>query len=249
MTNSINCIVIDDDPYAIELITAYIGELPNLKLKQSYLKPLDALPELMVKSEPTLVFLDIDMPNFSGIQLAEELKNTNCHVIFTTGHSKYAVEAFEVRAKHFLTKPMELSKFVKVVNQVIAEFSESDTSFRETADAYYIRTGERSKLTRVLKRDIIYIQGAINYVDFFLEKKRHTVYMTLKEMAARLNKDSKFYQVHKSYIINADYIDTIVGNTIHLYSNHSVTMAGKYRDAFLAYLDQHTLISDRLKAS
>ncbi|MCX2454170.1 LytTR family DNA-binding domain-containing protein [Pedobacter sp. PLR] len=244
MKNQINCVIIDDDQFAIDILKDYIAEVPGLSLYRSYTNPVIALAELLEERNVHLLFLDINMPKLSGLQIAESLKHRIKNIVFTTAHSKYAIKAFDVQARHYFLKPIELSHFIKVVSSIITS---SKTNSLATIDdeSYFIHTGERGKLTRVQKKEIIYIQGAINYVDLFMQNRRYTIYMTMKEMEVVFKSDPRYFRVHKSYIINRDFVDSIIGNTIKL-GEHQALMSSPYKNDFIKYLSQRTLLSKRL---
>jgi len=248
MNKKINCVIVDDDRFAIETLEDYIRHLPNLRLLKTYTNSVEAASELSFMNERVLIFLDIDMPHYSGLQLAEKLKDKSFQVIFTTAHSNYAVDAFRVRARHYLLKPIGLDDFIDVVTDVIAHTPEWLMEDAQDAEALFLRTGERNKLTRVLKKDIIYIQGAGNYVDVFLDDLRLSTYMTMLEMEALLEKDQRFYRIQKSYIINERHIKKIDGNTIYLLG-HKVSMSINYNEKFVNYLNACTLRSNRINSA
>ena len=248
MNKKINCVIVDDDRFAIDTLEDYIKHLPNLQILKTYTNSVKAATELSLMHGRLLVFLDIDMPHYSGLQLAEKLKDKGFQVIFTTAHSDYAIDAFRVRARHYLLKPIGLSEFIDVVTDVIAHTPDWMIEPYENTEALFLRTGERNKLTRVLKKDIIYIQGAGNYVDVFLEDLRLSTYMTMLEMEALLEKDPRFFRVQKSYIINEGHVQKIDGNTIYLLG-HTVSMSGNYNGKFIDYLNTCTLKSSRINSA
>ncbi|WP_316747596.1 LytTR family DNA-binding domain-containing protein [Pedobacter gandavensis] len=244
MKNQINCVIIDDDQFAIDILRDHILEVPALSLYKSYTNPITALSELLETRNIDLLFLDINMPELSGLQVAESLKHKIKNIVFTTAHSKYAIKAFDVQARHYLLKPIDLNNFIEVVSSIIIS---SKTSKLTNIDdeSYFIHTGERGKLTRVQKKEIVYIQAAINYVDLFLQNKRYTIYMTMKEMELVFESDPRYFRVHKSYIINRDFVDSITGNIIKL-GDYQALMSSPYKNEFMKYLSERTLLSKRL---
>ncbi|NRF41116.1 LytTR family DNA-binding domain-containing protein [Pedobacter foliorum] len=244
MKNILNCVIIDDDPDAIEVLRDYIAEFPGLKLVQMYTNPAIALANV-IADQADLFFLDIDMPGISGIQIAERLKEREGTIVFTTAHAEYAVKSYDLMVKYYLLKPIDFGKFASVVSDVISLNYIKPDSSDVSDDAIYVRTGERGKVTKVLKSDILYIQAAGNYVQLLLQDKNHTTYMTLSEMADELGDDSRFYRVHKSYIINEDYVERVIGNIIDL-GKYQVPMSSQYKNSFRSYLEQKTLVSKRL---
>jgi len=246
MKDSISCIIIDDDESAINILKDYIAEIPRLKVYKTYTKPVEALSEISNESSRQLIFMDIDMPAMSGIRLADNLKRSEHKVIFTTSYPDYAIEAFKVRAKHYLLKPFNICDFAEVVNQVITEYYDSQDLMMEDGQAFFLRTnGERGKLTKVLKKDIIYLQGSNNHVHIYTQNNNYSVYMTIKEMEEKLSENPNFYRVHKSYIINTEFVREINGHKIDL-GKYEVIMTPQYKTSFMEYVGRGTLISKRL---
>jgi len=240
MKNIIKCVIIDDDPFAIKVITNHIAEIPRLQILQTYTNPIRALSEInSLKNKPDLIFLDIDMPGLSGINFAESVRHSFPNIIFTTAFAKYALKAFDLRVKHYLLKPIDLATFSQKVYTVLLECF--DNPLDEDNDAFYLRVGERGYRVKVLKEDIIYIQGAGNYLHIFTSETHYTIYYSLGEMLLTLSSNTKFFRVHKSYIINANYIHSIQGNTIHL-KKYDVLMTAPYKTDFVRYLENNTLL-------
>lgn len=245
MNAKLKCYIVDDDPAAVELLTEFIGEVPRLELEGSYQNPITALTELKSIDEEMILFLDVDMPNISGLLLAEQLKSTNHHVIFTTGHSQYALPAWTLNAAQFLLKPFDLADFIVAISNVLDKLQPAPVL--SSSDYLFVKTSERGVLNKILKSKLIYVQGAGNYVDLFLTENRFTVYMMLWEIEDLLGSDPDFYRVHRSYIINMNYVETTNGNLIFLHNKeHKVTMSGEYRTQFQEHLKTRTLISRRL---
>ncbi|ALL05603.1 hypothetical protein AQ505_08920 [Pedobacter sp. PACM 27299] len=246
MKSTIKCVIIDDDQFAIDILIDHIQEISELEIQATFTDPILALTTILQHQEPIdILFLDVDMPKLSGIDLAENVRKKVKNIIFTTAFSDYAIKAFDLRAKHYLLKPIELSKFLEAIREIISDDFQPRESKMSDNESYYLRTGERGKLTRVDKNEIIYIQAAMNYVDLQTKDKRYTIYMTMKEMEEVLKDDDRFFRVHKSYIINTDYISQIRGNTIEL-GKYQALMTNPYKGDFLSYIDQKTLISKRI---
>jgi two-component system LytT family response regulator len=245
MNQKINCVIIDDDQYAIDIICDYIKEIPKLCLTKSYTSSIKALSDLSTGMRPEIVFIDFDMPDLNGMQLARQLEGIVDHIIFTTSHAEHAIAAFDVGAKHYLLKPFDLGKFVEVVMKVTSRNKQSSSTTRHHVPYYYLRPGPRGELIRLLKKDIIYIQAAGNYIHLISTDKKHTTYMTMKEMERDFSIEEGFHRVHRSYIVNTAHINKIDGNSIRL-DTHSVTMSGEFKIDFLKHLKDHTLTSDRI---
>lgn len=246
MEKAISCIIIDDELTAINILEDFAAEMPRLKVHKTYTNPVEALSEISGESSRQLIFMDIDMPAMTGLRLADNLKHSPHKIIFTTSHAEHAIAAFKVRAKHYLLKPFNIGDFAEVVNEVVSEYYDSQSLVREDDKAFFLRTnGERGKLTRVLKKDIIYLQGSNNHVHIYTPSNDYSVYMTIREMEERLKGNRYFYRVHKSYMINARFVREINGHKIDL-GKYEVLMTPQYKEAFMEHVGRGTLISKRL---
>jgi len=115
------CIIIDDEPHAIEGLKGYMASTPQLNLVKSYTDSLAALKDIQESEPVDLIFLDVDMPTINGIELAKEIRNKTAKLIFTTAHTKYAFEAFEVNADGYLLKPYSIGKFIIAINRLFPD--------------------------------------------------------------------------------------------------------------------------------
>jgi two-component system LytT family response regulator len=168
MKNIIPCIIVDDEHGALRTIGDYIGQMPRLELKKAYTDPLEALAEMSQQRIPHLIYSDIDMPAFTGINLAESLRDSPHHIIFTTSYPDYALDAYGLRVRNYLLKPFNLPEFAKGTEVVLKEFFSPLKLESETEDSFLLRTErEKTTLTRVLKEDIAYIQGANNHIHIY----------------------------------------------------------------------------------
>jgi len=242
MKNKIRCVIIDDEKHAIALLKTYIGSMPNLELFKTFNNPLEALSGITAEDEIDIIFLDIEMPHLSGIELAKELRPKARSIIFTSAYNR-SLEAFEVRANHYLLKPINLAKFTQTVMGIIDnELSKTDGQGKNIK---FFKTGEKGKLSRIHKQDILYFESAKNYVSMVTAEKKELVYLTLKEVEKIFNKDL-FYRVHRSHVINAKKIQKIVGNTINLGQGYQVQMGGTYKSNLLKFLEEKTLLTGRI---
>lgn len=243
MKKNIRCVIIDDERHAISLLTNYVSSIPTLELIKTFKNPLQALSEISVDDKIDILFLDIEMPHLSGIDLAKELKSKARAIIFTSAFERYALEAFDVRATHYLLKPIQLAKFTQTVMSVIE--NELAQKGKPGKKIKFFKTGEKGKLTRLNKQDIIYFEGAQNYVTMVTAKTRQLVYLTLKDVEKIFCEDL-FYRVHRSHVVNARKIEKIVGNTINLGDGHQVQMGGAYKQDLIKFLEEKTLLTGRI---
>jgi two-component system LytT family response regulator len=245
MTSTINCVVIDDDQFAIDIISDYIAEIPRLHLQKSFTSSVRALSELATGIRPEILFMDIDMPDISGLQLAGQLEDRADHIIFTTSHPEHAIASFDVGAKHYLLKPFELGRFTEVVMKVTSKTGFPSTEPKVYTPYYFLKPGPRGEFIRLLKNQVLYIQAAGNYIHVYEGLNKHSTNLTVKQRELDFPKSQGFHRVHRSYIVNLAFVTRIVGNIVYL-GKHPVPMGGGYKAAFLAYLNQHTLLTDRI---
>jgi len=243
MKDKITCIIVDDDPNAIEILEDYISDTPALRLIKSYTNPVEALIEMVIKDPVDLLFLDIDMPGVSGLKFAEQVRKVAPNVIFTTGHVHYAPDAFKVWARGFLVKPIGLADFASTVTGVISMTGKLTAAIPGN-ELLFLRTKFKKEKVVVRKREIILIKSAGNYLKIITAKKEHIVYMTVKEMAEMLVDNTRFFQIRKSAIINADYLTKVDGNATY-FDEHEVIMTQEYGAMFSAFVKNWTLRSNR----
>lgn len=234
----IKCLVIDDERLAREYLKNYISKIPELELIGDFNSPLKAT-ELIKKGEVDLLFIDIQMPDITGVDFVKSLINKP-EIIFTTAFQEYALEGFNLSAVDYLLKPFSFDRFFQAVNKVIDKLDNKNTS-KETqsipdesqtsyADTYLTIRADR-KFYKINFRDIKYIEGQKAYVTFHTEKKRITALASLKELEEALPK-KQFLRVHKSYIVSINEIQSLEGNILEI--NDVKLPVGKiYKDEVL----------------
>lgn len=242
MKNTFKCVIIDDEQHAVDLLTDYISELPSLTISKTFNNPILALDSIRKDDDIDIIWLDIDMPGLSGLELAKSLRSKTKKLVFTTAHTQYAVDAFEVRADHYLLKPIKLSKFLALVNE-ITESLYAITAL--PAKFFYIKGDEKGKLNRISMEEIVSIEGLKNYIVIYTKEEKFTTYLTMIEVENALEEDGRFMRIHKSFIINTDEIDRITGNTVYLSNQMEITLGASYKDKFNEYLNENTLKSGR----
>jgi DNA-binding LytR/AlgR family response regulator len=242
MKNKVRCVIIDDEKHAVSLLKIYIASLPSLELFKTFNSPIDALAEIKAEDDIDIIFLDIEMPYLSGIELARDLRPKARFIIFTSASDR-SLEAFDVRADHYLLKPIKLAKFTQTVMGIID--NELKKTENQGANIKFFKTGIKGKLSRIHHQDILYFESAKNYVSMVTADKKELVYLTLKEVEKIFNKDL-FYRVHRCHVINATKIQKIVGNTINLGEGFQVQMGGTYKNGLLRFLEEKTLLTGRI---
>jgi two-component system response regulator LytT len=221
---NIRCIIIDDEPSSQNVLKSFVHKIDYLELIQVCNSALEAL-EYLKSNTVDLLFLDINMPQLSGIDFYKSLKNPP-KVIFTTAYSAYALDGFEVDATDYLLKPFSFHRFVKAVSKV-----------KDLNDAKidYIIVKSDKKLHQIKIEEIYFIEGLGDYIKIHLKNNFLVTYKSLKMMHTSLPK-SIFKQVHKSFIINKNKLEYIEGNLAIINSN-KIPLGQKYKKEFLDHFN------------
>jgi DNA-binding LytR/AlgR family response regulator len=236
----IKAIIVDDEPLALDVLETYIAQLPELELVARCENALEAR-EVLKEHDVDLMFLDINMPQLTGINFLKTL-SVKPNFIFTTAHPYYAVEGFELNAIDYLMKPIPLERFMKAVNKVI-DMQVGETSAPEKKKENFIFVKADKKLIKVNFDDILYIEGLKDYVIIRQKEGRVITLHTMKSLEAKLP-DHIFKRIHRSYIVNIGAIDAIVGNMIELKEKSQVKhipIGKNYREELLKVINKNRL--------
>ncbi len=202
----LNCLIIDDEPLARQQIESYVNRVPYLALAGSVRNPV--VGKTILDNEAVdLVFLDIKMPQMTGIDFLREY-HISQQVILVTAYPEYALDGFELEVTDYLMKPVTFERFLKAVEKANAQVNGSDTikTVKHQPDCLYVKNNQRYE--KISLEDILYIESMLNYVNIVTTKKKYTIYSSLKNAEACLPKD-KFLRIHKSYIAAIAKIDAI----------------------------------------
>ena len=229
------CIIIDDEQHAIDVLEHYIGQIPSLRLLASFNNPLDAL-QFLNRNPVDLLFLDIQMPEISGLELIKTIPNP-VRIILTTAYSEFVTDGFELEVADYLLKPVPFPRFLKAVQRVqqsIAQNPVKEQAETDAADDYFfVKTELKGRMLKINFRDIDYIEGERNYVSIYHNGTRTMALLNMKDLEDRLPA-RYFMRIHKSYIIAVEKIVAIEGNTVFLRGIKEGTLLGNtYRAAFL----------------
>jgi len=213
----INCIIVDDEQHAIDILVHYVNQTPHLHLLSTTTNPIEAL-QVVATQKVDLVFLDIQMPELSGIDFIKAIQG-KAKVILTTAYSDFALESYELDVVDYLLKPIRLPRFLQAVQKATKELEEhSDekpTLSVDDDDYIFVKTESKGKLLKINLDEIDYIEGMKNYVAIYCGGKKTLVYTSMKDLEERLSK-KQFIRVHKSYIIPITKITGIEGNILRL---------------------------------
>jgi DNA-binding LytR/AlgR family response regulator len=218
---NIRCLIIDDEPSSQNVLKSFVQKIDYLALAHVCNNALDALAYLK-NNHIDLLFLDINMPQLSGIDFYKSLKNPP-KVIFTTAYSTYALEGFEVDATDYLLKPFSFERFVKAVSKI--------KDLKEEKKDFIIVKADK-KLHQIKIDDIYFLESLGDYSKVHLENNFLITYKPLKRMHNSLPK-SIFIQVHKSFIINKNKLNFVEGN-LAIINTHKIPLGQKYKKEFLA---------------
>lgn len=230
----ISCIIVDDEQHAIDVLVHFVKQTPFLDLKGTSTSPLAAL-QLVNSENIDLVFLDVQMPDISGIDFIRAI-NGKCKVILTTAYSEFAAEGFELEVVDYLLKPIPFPRFLKAVQRV-ADLATSNTgggSVDMLEDDYlFVKTEAKGKMLRINLQDIDYIESMKNYVAFHYNGTRTMALLNMKDLDDRLPA-KHFMRVSRSFIIALRKITGIEGNLIRLRNiNAEIQLGDTYRAAFM----------------
>lgn len=240
-----NCYVIDDEEHAVETIVSYINKFPGLNLIGSSINPLQAINDIRNAEQVDIVFLDVDMPELSGMDIADMISSFTS-VIFTTAFPNYALQAFEKNGADFLLKPISFERFTKSVTKVqnlIRTKNLPDNSPNEE-EYFFINPGVKGRMIQLNYSDILYIEGLKNYVIIYTTEGKHITYLSMKEVEKAIP-PSKFIRIHKSYIVSINKIKSIDGNCVVMPQNHELPIGISFKDSFIDMINTKTLRSTR----
>lgn len=233
----INCIVIDDEPPAIQIIEKHIEKVPFLNRIASFDNSVEASIFLQQQAID-LVFMDIQMPELSGVQLVKLLKGKS-KVIFTTAYSQYAIEGYENDVVDYLLKPISFERFFQASQKVFEGLQTPISAKLERNSEEYIFVKIQNKYLKIFLYEIIYIESSGNYLNIFMMNDQITVYGSIKDFATKLP-DNQFIRVHKSYIIATDFLRSVEGNQIILVHNKNeikIPLGDVYKSVFYKFLN------------
>ena len=221
---TVSCIIVDDEQYARKLLSEYASRLPFLEVKAECRNSMEAM-KVLQEQDVDLIFLDIQMPELTGIDFLKSLSSKPV-VIFTTAYQEYAIEGYQLDVVDYMLKPISFERFVKGVNKAMdlirlrragnkdKQMISSGTA-GDAEDAGFINLKADYKVYRVKIDDILYIEGLREYVTFYTAERKYVALQSLKKLEEMLP-SSKFIRVHKSYIVNRDRVRSLYGNMIEI---------------------------------
>lgn len=237
----IKALIVDDEPLAQEILESYIENLPNVELIAKCSNAIEA-NEVLKDVEVDIIFLDIQMPQITGIEFVKSLKNPPL-IVFTTAYADYAVEGFELSATDYLLKPISMDRFMQAVNKAEQEINSRGNAGtpNKKEDFFFVKADK--KLVKVNHSDIIYIEGLKDYVIIRLKEGRVITLQTMKSLEAKLP-SHKFKRIHRSYIVATNEIKALMGNMVEI-TEHAKTkllpIGKNYKEELLKVINQNRL--------
>lgn len=230
----IKCITIDDEPLALKQISGFVEKTPFLELVASCKSAFEAM-EVLSTNEVDLMFVDIQMPDLTGIDFVKSL-NQEQKIIFTTAYQEYALEGYKVDALDYILKPFGYDEFLKSANKAKSHFElvEKATIQVDAKDDYLFVKSEY-KIKRINLNDILYIEGLREYVKIVLNQENPVMsLMSLKSLEEKLPSDH-FMRVHRSFIVNLNEVQTIERSRI-IFGKTYIPVSDQYKDKFQEFL-------------
>ncbi|MFC2103744.1 LytR/AlgR family response regulator transcription factor [Bacteroidota bacterium] len=237
--DKIKCIAIDDEYMALDIIKDYIEKVPFLDLLGVFKNSMKAF-EFIKTNNINLIFLDINMPDLSGIQFLESLDKKPM-VIFTTAYSTYAVDSYNFNAIDYLLKPIEFERFLKAANKALDDTILKNRTLliekipEKDAKKSFVLIKSGTEIHKLRISDILFIEGTGNYLSFHLPDKKILSLLNMKQVLDLLPKDS-FYRIHKSYIVSFQHIDSIEKHQVKI-MNKAIPIGSTYREEFFKSIE------------
>jgi len=240
---SLRCFVVDDEPLAVKMLENFIERTPFLELAGSFTDPVLALSEIRTQA-PQLVFLDIQMPDLSGMELSRMIPD-GTRIIFTTAFKQYAFESYEVSALDFLLKPIRYQKFLEAAEKAREWFTLKEAASAAPASAPEAKSSTFFKVDGALRKveydDILFVEGMKDYVMVYLASQRQPLvtHVTMKAMEEML--PAGFMRIHRSFIVALDKVASVSGTGDVKVGDRLLHVSDAYRDAFDTYLREHSI--------
>lgn len=233
MSNKLNCVIVDDEPMAREILTSFVEKTPNLNLIASCKSAVEAL-QIAQNNLVDLFFLDINMPEITGLSLAKII-NKKSHIIFTTAYREYAVDGFDLQATDYLLKPISFDRFLQAIQRItqkdqIQQNNNSETE--NTKDFIFIRV-ER-KMVKINFSDILYIESLSDYIKIHTQKETFVTRETISNIETKLP-NNNFIRTHRSFIVSLSKISSYTTETIEI-ENKAIPISRSYKDSVIQKL-------------
>ena len=238
--NTINCVIVDDEPVARSILETFVSKIPNLNLVKSCKNAMDAF-EISNSQNIDLFFLDINMPDISGLSLAKTI-NKKSKIIFTTAYREYAVDGFDLQAVDYLLKPIAFDRFLQAVNK----FFETQSVISKQVDIEedsvkndYIFVRSERKMVKINFDEILYVESLSDYIKIHIKDKVLVTRETISNLEMKLP-SQQFLRIHRSYIVNLCKTDSYTNEFIEIEKN-AIPISRTYKENVLKKLAENSL--------
>lgn len=238
MSEYIRCLVVDNEPLNLEIMESFIGKVDYLKFEGKCENAFEAI-DFLQKNEIDLLFSDIQMPKINGLEMVQSLANPPA-IIFATAFGEYALDGFDIGIVDYLLKPISFSRFLKACNKAKLQIEQAKIKGATSSPANesgHLFIKENDKLTKVLFKDILYVEAMGDYVKVITKTGTLVTYSTFKGFEERLQ-HKKFVRTHKSFIVQINAIKSITGNIVVLEDDSSIPISKNYRESFLTVVTE-----------
>lgn len=240
---NLRCYVVDDEFHAVEMLIEYIEKTDGLELQGFSTNPLTALNEVTGANPPDITFLDVEMPELSGMDFAG-LVTLHTTIVFTTSFQEFALEAFDKEAFDFLLKPISYVRFRKCIQRIQRIGINAKAQQQQERDFFFVKSEIKGKMIKVNMADILFVEGAQNYIKIHLIWGEIMPYLTINEIGQYLPEE-EFSRIHQSFIINNKRIKSVEQTRVTLENDLSLNLGRYYKDAFLEKMNELLLKSRR----
>ncbi len=237
----ITCVIVDDEPMALNLVESYVEKTPFLELKNKCNSAIEAM-EFLKTNPVDLLFLDIQMPDLTGIEFSKMLPK-DTRIIFTTAFDQYALEGFKVDALDYLLKPFDYAEFLAAANKASAWFTllkgKQKTVLLDEKEFLFVKS--EYKQLRIKLADVLYFEGLKDYIKIWLKDNPKPILtlMSLKSLEEELP-ESQFMRVHRSFIVSLKNVETIERSQI-IINKQRITVSEQYKPRFLEFINKNSL--------
>lgn len=242
----IRCTILDDEEIARKLLADYINRIPELELVATYANPLEAMPFLRTQ-QTDLLFLDIQMPHITGIDLLKNLQSPP-QVILTTAYSEYAIQGYELNILDYLLKPIEFMRFYQAVTKAInllhnsspSTYTNTTNQTEKKEDFLFIKTD--NKIVKIEYKNIQYLTSKGAYVHIITNAGKNILTLQSMNKMEEILPEDYFFRVHRSHIVNIQHIQSIEGNMLTLHNDKKISISKSKRNLFIQKIDKYKLL-------
>ena len=234
----LRCLIVDDEPPAIRLLEKYVTRVPFLEVISSTRSPLTALNKIE-QGHIDLLFVDIQMPELTGLQLSKIIKG-KVKIIFTTAYPQFALESYEIQAVDYLLKPFDFERFYEAVLKAKNSINLRESEFPQQNDEYlFVKTDGKNNFRRVFVDDICYLEGLKNYIAIHLEKEIVITHNSLKNITNELP-HGEFLQIHKSFVVSLRHIQKTDSISVYV-KDKALPIGNTYKQRFFDAINEKKL--------